>query len=114
VEEDRVMGLDESTLPLFGKSEGQSDKPATDRTAVGDALAEAADELSFEEAYSALEETVRQLERGDSTIDELVDLYERGMALSGLCNARLDAAELRVSQLRPTADGEYEEEPFDE
>jgi exodeoxyribonuclease VII small subunit len=108
------MDLEENTLPLFGTSEGESAKRSTADASAGDALAEATSGLSFEEAYSALEETVRQLERGDSTIDELVDLYERGMALSGLCNARLDAAELRVTQLRPTADGEYGEEPFDE
>jgi exonuclease VII small subunit len=53
--------------------------------------------LSFEEAFSELEEVVQQLEAGDLT-------------LATRCNAQLDAAELRVQQLVP-AEGEY---PSDE
>lgn len=102
------MDTRKESLPLFAADEPNADYPA------GEAEAPGAGELSFEEAYEALEETVRQLERGDSTIDDLVGLYERGMALAGLCSARLDAAELRITKLRPTAEGEYEEEPFEE
>lgn len=65
------------------------------------------DELSFEEAYQKLEEVVRALEEGGKSLEETVALFEEGIRLSRLCNARLDAAELRVSQLVP-----LEEEPF--
>jgi exodeoxyribonuclease VII small subunit len=88
----------ENALPLF-----TSDEP--------EALAA---DMTFEEAYAALEETVRQLERGDSGIDDLVALFERGTALAKLCNARLDAAELRVSQLSPTPEGGYVETAFED
>jgi exodeoxyribonuclease VII small subunit len=88
----------ENALPLF-----TSDEPE----------AKAA-EMSFEEAFASLEETVQQLERGDAGIDDLVALYERGTALAKLCNARLDAAELRVSQLTPTPDGGYVETEFED
>ena len=76
-------------------------------------------DLSFEEAFSELEEIVRQLEAGDLTLDQAMTLFERGMALTAHCNAQLDAAELRVQQLVPTAgefpSGEdYELAPFDE
>jgi len=71
------------------------------------------EDTSFEAAYQQLEETVRRLEQGDLPIDELVALFERGMALAQLCNARLDAAELRISQLMPRPDGSVEVGPFD-
>jgi exodeoxyribonuclease VII small subunit len=66
--------------------------------------------LSFEEAFSELEEVVQQLEAGDLTLDQSMALFERGMTLATRCNAQLDAAELRVQQLVP-AEGEY---PSDE
>jgi exodeoxyribonuclease VII small subunit len=62
--------------------------------------------LSFEEAFTELEEVVQQLEAGDLTLDQAMALFERGMALAAHCNARLDTAELRVRELNPTA-GEY-------
>jgi exodeoxyribonuclease VII small subunit len=69
--------------------------------------------VSFEEAYRQLEETVRRLEQGDLSIDEMVALFERGMALAQLCNARLDAAELRISQLVSRPDGSVEVAAFE-
>jgi exodeoxyribonuclease VII small subunit len=62
--------------------------------------------LSFEEAFTELEEVVQQLEAGDLTLDQAMALFERGTALAAHCNARLDTAELRVQQLIPTP-GEY-------
>ncbi|HEC33746.1 MAG TPA: exodeoxyribonuclease VII small subunit [Chloroflexi bacterium] len=58
-------------------------------------------ELSFEEAFAELEETVRKLEAGGLTLEESLALYERGQALAAYCNAQLDQAELKVRQLTP-------------
>jgi len=66
-------------------------------------------ELSFEEALAKLEETVRRLEAGNLPLDEAVALFEEGTRLARLCNERLDAAELKVSQLMQTPGGEYVE-----
>jgi exodeoxyribonuclease VII small subunit len=41
-------------------------------------------ELSFEEAYSQLEELVAKLESGDMSLEESVSLFERGKALAEL------------------------------
>jgi exodeoxyribonuclease VII small subunit len=71
-------------------------------------------ELTFEQAFEALQDTVRRLEQGDSTIDQLVALYERGVELASHCGARLDAAELRITQIKPAAGGGFEEVEFDE
>jgi exodeoxyribonuclease VII small subunit len=67
------------------------------------------EELTFEEAFTELEETVRKLEAGGLTLEESLALYERGQALAARCNAQLDAAQLRIVQLTP--DGE--EIPFE-
>ena len=65
------------------------------------------DSLSFEEAFSELEETVGKLEAGDLTLDQALALFERGTALANHCNAQLDAAELQVRQLTPPSPPEY-------
>jgi exodeoxyribonuclease VII small subunit len=57
--------------------------------------------LSFEEAFAELEETVRKLEEGGLTLEESLELFERGQALAARCNVQLDEAELKVRQLTP-------------
>ena len=63
-------------------------------------------ELSFETAYAELESIITKLESGDLPLDDSVTLFERGRQLSEHCQALLDKAELRVSQL--TSDGRVE------
>jgi exodeoxyribonuclease VII small subunit len=70
--------------------------------------------LGFESAFAELEQVVQQLEAGDLPLEQAMALFERGMALAAHCNARLDAAELRVSQLVSRSGGEYELRPFEE
>jgi exodeoxyribonuclease VII small subunit len=61
-------------------------------------------DLSFEQALAALEETVSELESGELTLEESLELFERGQRLATYCNELLEKASLRVEQL--TADGE--------
>ena len=56
-------------------------------------------EPTFEEARDELEEIVRKLEDGRTSLDEALTLWERGEALHALCRAKLDAAEGRVAEL---------------
>ena len=42
--------------------------------------------LKFEEAMSALEQIVRQLESGNVPLDEALDKFKEGMELSQFCN----------------------------
>ncbi len=58
------------------------------------------EELSFEEAYRKLEETVQALESGGLTLEEATSLFEEGMRLARLCTQRLDTAELRITHLQ--------------
>ena len=60
---------------------------------------ERAGQRSFESAFSELEEVVRRLEEGELSLEEAISLYERGQALARFCQACLDQAELRVTQL---------------
>ena len=57
-------------------------------------------ELSFEELFSKLEKTIQTLEAGSLTLAESLSLFEEGMKLAKLCNEQLDAAELKINQLR--------------
>ena len=72
------------------------------------------DDLPFEKALAELDETVRQLEAGELSLDESLALFERGQLLSTRCQHLLQAAELKVQQLAPKAGGGYELQPFDE
>lgn len=63
-------------------------------------------ELSFEAAYGELETIIGKLESGELSLEESVELFERGRRLSDHCQALLDKAELRVNQL--TSDGRIE------
>ncbi len=56
-------------------------------------------EPSFEQARDELEQIVRRLEDGSTSLDEALSLWERGEQLHALCRARLDAAEERVAEL---------------
>jgi exodeoxyribonuclease VII small subunit len=57
------------------------------------------EELSYEAAFSELETIVAALEGESRPLDESINLYERGQALSKHCAALLAKAELKVRQL---------------
>jgi exodeoxyribonuclease VII small subunit len=62
------------------------------------------EELSFEQAYRQLEETVQQLEAGNLPLQEVIALYQRGTALVKYCSLSLDNAELSLKTLTPSGD----------
>lgn len=66
--------------------------------------------LSFEDATHELEEIVRALEEGKVPLGESLKLVQRGRELSDACAQMLDAAELTLSQLAATPEGELVEE----
>lgn len=55
--------------------------------------------LSFEEAMTALEDVVRQLESGNVPLEESIALYEHGAKLKAHCETKLKAAETKVAQI---------------
>lgn len=52
--------------------------------------------LSYEQARSALEDVVRQLEAGGTTLEESLQLWERGEGLSRTCQELLEGARARL------------------
>jgi exodeoxyribonuclease VII small subunit len=64
--------------------------------------------LSFEQAFGELENTVQRLETGGLTLEQSLILFERGQALAAHCNTLLDGAELKVRQLSPEGTTSFE------
>lgn len=62
------------------------------------------DQLTFEEAYLRLQETVTQLEAGNLPLVEAMTLYQTGMDLAKQCGLQLDQAELTIKKLTPSGD----------
>lgn len=58
------------------------------------------EQLSFEEALTRLEKITQTLEGGGLKLEEAIALFEEGMKLAKICNERLNAAELKISQLQ--------------
>lgn len=58
-------------------------------------------DLSFEQARAELDDIVRRLESGGTTLDEALGLWERGEALHRHCVRLLTAAEERLRAARP-------------
>jgi exodeoxyribonuclease VII small subunit len=57
------------------------------------------EELSYEQALNALEHIIQALESSQPSLDEAIQLYERGQRLIQLCTQRLTQAELKLTQL---------------
>ncbi|MBP7689493.1 MAG: exodeoxyribonuclease VII small subunit [Thermoflexales bacterium] len=57
------------------------------------------EELTFEQAFAELEESVRALERGELPLEESLVLFERGQQLAAYCGKLLDNAELKIEQI---------------
>lgn len=61
-------------------------------------------EIKFEEAMNQLAEIVSRLESGEISLDESIDLYEKGMKLSKQCAELLEKAEQKVRFLQEEAE----------
>lgn len=55
--------------------------------------------VDFEQSLNALEALVNRMEQGDMTLEESLQAFENGIALTRECQARLAAAELQVNKL---------------
>ena len=57
------------------------------------------EKMEFEEALHELEEIVKKLEDGKSSLKESVALYERGTLLKKHCDKILENVQLKLSQI---------------
>lgn len=67
--------------------------------------------MSFEQALAELEQIVGRLESGQAPLEDSIRMYERGAALKAHCEARLEAARLRVEKIVMGAGGAPNAEP---
>ncbi len=56
--------------------------------------------MSFEEAYKALEEIAEKLNNSDISLDEAIKLYEEGIKLSKVCSCALETAKQKIETLK--------------
>jgi exodeoxyribonuclease VII small subunit len=59
----------------------------------------AADTTNFEVAMERLEKIVAQMESAQMPLDELLERYEEGTQLIGICQEKLKAAEQRIEMV---------------
>jgi exodeoxyribonuclease VII small subunit len=69
---------------------------------------------NFEESLGELEKIVGKLERGDLSLEESLELFEKGVGLSRECQERLSAAERRIEVLMKNHHGEPALESLEE
>ena len=55
-------------------------------------------ELTYEQAYSKLEEILNKLETNNASLDESLKLYEEGIKLYATCKKVLDKAKFKISK----------------
>nr|VFJ44488.1 MAG: Exodeoxyribonuclease VII small subunit [Candidatus Kentron sp. DK] len=68
---------------------------------------------NFEESMAELERLVTHMEQGELSLEEMLENFERGMALSKACRQAIDEAEQRVRILMEK-EGDQAVEPFRE
>lgn len=72
-----------------------------------------AESLSFESAIERLEGLVDRLEDGELELEQSLEVFEQGVALSKQCASKLETAEAKVEQLVREG-GKWLARPFDE
>lgn len=69
--------------------------------------------LSFEDALSELEVIVSQLQEGNVSLEESIDIYARGSQLRRHCEAKLRDAQEKIEKIVPNEDGSVVSEKVD-
>ena len=57
------------------------------------------EELSIEQTFEALDEIIKKLESGETTLEESFQYYETGMKLVKSCNDQIEKVETRIMVL---------------
>lgn len=69
-------------------------------------------DVTYEQSLKELEDVVKRLETGNLSLEESLQLYERGVSLTKYCTGLLDQAERRILILSKNQAGELQEEEF--
>lgn len=71
------------------------------------------EKMSFETALAELETIVKSLESGQTSLENSIAAYERGVALKNHCEARLRDAQSKIEKIVVGADGNLSTTPLD-
>lgn len=70
-------------------------------------------DMPFEQALAELETIVRKMEAGQTSLEESVSGYERGMALKQHCEKKLNEAKAKIEKIVQNPDGSLSTAPFE-
>jgi exodeoxyribonuclease VII small subunit len=70
-------------------------------------------EIQFEQALARLEEIVRDLDSGEKSLNDSLQLFEEGVTLARECAKQLDEAKGRLEILTKSPDGSITTSPLD-
>jgi exodeoxyribonuclease VII small subunit len=84
---------------------------ASDAAAKGDAVPK---ELSYEQARDKLAAVVKRLEAGGLTLEQSLELWERGERLAAVCGEWLDGARARLAAAMARRDDSAEAQAEDD
>ena len=73
---------------------------------------QAAAAFNFETALAELENIVANMEQGELTLEDSLQAFERGIALTRGCQTALAQAEQKVNVLMQDAQGRVVDQPF--
>ncbi|TPD57958.1 exodeoxyribonuclease VII small subunit [Emcibacter nanhaiensis] len=69
--------------------------------------------MNFEDALSALEQIVQNLESGDVSLENSIEIYTRGTQLRQHCDEKLKDASERIEKITRQQSGALATEPLD-
>ena len=69
-------------------------------------------DFNFEVSLQQLEQLVQQMEQGQLSLEESMQAFEKGIALTRECQKALDTAEQKVQALIQDDNGQLIEQPF--
>jgi exodeoxyribonuclease VII small subunit len=85
-----------------------SDKPPEQAPAADDVAC-----LPIEKCFEELEQIVGKLENQQTSLEQSIALFERGMKLSKRCSTELTRIEKKIHVILENSKGEVELKPFD-
>ena len=69
-------------------------------------------DMNFESALGEHETLVQNLESGQTSLEDSINAYERGVSLKKHCEKKLKEAELKIEQIAQNEDGSITSAPF--
>ena len=66
-----------------------------------------AQKKTFEQNMDELEKIIKDLESGEAPLDECVELFEKGVKLSGECVKMIDDARQKITLLTEKGEAEF-------